>query len=1108
MRSGWISVAAAGVVVLIAILGLHRLRLSTDVLGLLPDVPEVQALRLWETSFSGAHELRITLSGNEAGVTAAAARRLAQWLENQPGLAAQARWQAPWRDDEKHGADLIAWRWVNGPPGAFEELAVRVAPERLATTIREARQALQFSLSPEVLARRAHDPLGLTDLPGAGGGLLEAYQQEGGLAAADGTFRVVLVRPASPFKGFDDAGRWIDAIRAGLDRLAAEAPEVASVRVRLTGGPAIAVETSRQMERDMRRSVAGTAVIVALVFGWAHRRLLPLVWLLGLVAVILVLTVGLAGWVVGALNVVSLGFAAILLGLAVDYGLVLHQEIEETPAAAREIRASQARPILFSALTTAAAFGVLNFAGVPGMAQLATLIAIGVLVAAAVMLVFYVQPFLRRGGRAGRHGAGAPAREPRPLAWVTPGVIVLIGVLVLWRRPSFDATPAPLRPVDSESYAALEEMQSRLGHRGGEILLVFRRPTDAEIATDLARARALLERWQEAGRLESFQLPDVLWPNAEHWRQNRALARDLSARRDEVLRALTHGGFTARGVALTRDVFSAWTGLSERRAPETPPGETGAWAWNQIAAHAGGGVVAVGGATASGGLWEKVRDLNRELNGVLAGSWDALGPAMRDLAIRRIGPLVLVMLVLMGIALGWAFRDARRVLLGLGALAFSGGLLWGVMAAAGWSWNLMNVLALPVLLGTGIDYSIHQLLSLARHRGDLASVRRTTGRALWLCGMTTIAGFGSLAWSGNAGLASLGKACAAGIASALVTAQFLLPGWWVLWGRPGLDEGRGGASEGARAAVGVRAARGAHGASGSSRLYQRRLWGAAVWVAGHVPRRVLHPLACQLGLIYAAVRPRARKVVESNLEPVVGPEARAKAPRLFAAFAGKLVDLWRFEAGQVDAGEIGDLRGGEHLERALESGRGVLLVTVHLGNWELGAPLLARFERRLLVVTQPEPGGLTELRVEARRALGVDTLVLREDPFAFVEVIRRLEAGGMVAMLVDRPQAESAMAVEFFGRRALVSRAPAELARATGCVVLPVYVVSIEAGYCAEVLPAVPYDRASLRRFEERVQFGQQILRVFEPVVRQHSTQWYQFAGFWRGEEGRGSSRV
>jgi predicted exporter len=80
------------------------------------------------------------------------------------------------------------------------------------------------------------------------------------------------------------------------------------------------------MKHDIILSVGGTAVIIAILFWLAHRRLKPMLWLLTLLALILGATLALGGLIFGAINVISMGFAAILLGLAVDYAVVHYQE--------------------------------------------------------------------------------------------------------------------------------------------------------------------------------------------------------------------------------------------------------------------------------------------------------------------------------------------------------------------------------------------------------------------------------------------------------------------------------------------------------------------------------------------------------------------------------------------------------------------------------------------------------------------------------------------------------------------------------------------------------------------------------------------------------------
>src|SRR5262249_17385160 len=139
----------------------------------------------------------------------------------------------------------------------------------------------------------------------------------------------------------------------------------------------------------------------------------------------------------------------------------------------------------------------------------------------------------------------------------------------------------------------------------------------------------------------------------------------------------------------------------------------------------------------------------------------------------------------------------------------------------------------------------------------------------------------------------------------------------------------------------------------------------------------------------------------------------------------------------------------------------------------------------------------TRMRQASRARWNVETLVIGNDPMAFVEVIRRLESGATVALLVDRPPAPTAITVELFGRPFPASIAAAELSRASGRVLLPVYLPRNGEKYDAHILPAIPYDRAKLRDREQRRQLTQSIIRIFEPVIQRHLNQWYHFVPIW-----------
>src|SRR6266571_8443249 len=246
-----------------------------------------------------------------------------------------------------------------------------------------------------------------------------------------------------------------------------------------------------------------------------------------------------------------------------------------------------------------------------------------------------------------------------------------------------------------------------------------------------------------------------------------------------------------------------------------------------------------------------------------------------------------------------------------------------------------------------------------------------------------------------------------------------------------------------------------HSITGPSSLYRAEFWRVGVFMARRLPHFVLGRLASNLAKLYWLSCPGRRRVVLENLLPAVKGDrlaARLATRELFQQFALKLADLWRYESGLSIYNLFRELTGWEHFQAAHGKKQGVLLLTIHLGNWEFGAPLLTQRGVKLQVITSAEPQArLTQIRQAARERCGIETLALNDNPFASIEGERRLEANHAVALLMDRPPASTATTVTLFGRPFPASIAAAELARASGCALLPVYLPRKTASYEAHV---------------------------------------------------------
>jgi predicted RND superfamily exporter protein len=1091
-------------------IGASRLRFNVEILDLLPpEEPAVQGLKLYQKHFTNARELVVTVRASDAEKAGQFAGALAEKLRAQTNLVAGVTWKPPWLEQPGQLAEILACLWLNQPPEVFAALTNRLAPENIGAVLAETREALATSLSPADIARRAFDPFNLLELPALTNvSGLSMDQGQKMFVSADGTFRLLFVQAQPELGGYRECSSWLQAIRTAVKNIQAGDTNFADVKIHFTGRPVFVSEIASQMQHDLTGSVTGTAIIIAILFWLTHRRWLPMLWLLALLLLILASTLALGGLILGAISIVSMGFAAILLGLAVDYAVVHYQEALAHPRlSVPEIRRAIAPSILWAAITTISAFLVLNFGGLPGLAQLGSLVAIGVALAALVMVMIYLPPLFP-----GRRKAASPAaanwrsyfippREMpaaagvpadgvycRKILWLTAALAVIAGTILIIHYPALDQTADALKPRHSQAQTALEEITAEMGIPQDALWLivsgknendVFQRLTFAEKTLNTARSRKIVGE---------FLLPSALWPRPEFQISNRVTAAWFAGQRSRLSEAALAAGFNTNALFLTEELTRAWSRAAGARSTVWPTNDVSRWLLKRFVARDDGQWFVMGLVypAASHTDAAALANLSSQLarNNILLSGWSLLGATTLKRVRERMWPVVTPMVFLVLTSLWLAFRRPAEIFLGLAVLLLSGLCLLAVMAVAGWSWNLLNLMSLPLLLGTGVDYGIFMQLALRRHGGGLVMVRHSIGRALLLCGGTAIAGFGSLAWSGNSGMASLGKICATGIAANMLISIFLLPAWWLKF----------------RAERGVRSAE-LETDNAPSVFYRVWLWKMGLACVRILPDFALKSICVIVAEVYFRLHPKRREVVVRNLLPVVGHNrqvAEQKAHELFHRFAVKLAELWRFESGiSMDRWLTAGTDWGI-LETACARKRGVLLLTPHLGNWELGGALLARRGIKIVVLTQAEPGaGLTELRRASRARWGIGTFVIGSNGFDFVEIIRRLQAGENIALLIDRPPEAKAVKVELFGQPFRASVAAAELARASGCALLGVVVAREGGGYAARILPEFTYDRAALGSRENRHKLTQQILSAFEPEIRRYPEQWFHFVPVW-----------
>ena len=267
-----------------------------------------------------------------------------------------------------------------------------------------------------------------------------------------------------------------------------------------------------------------------------------------------------------------------------------------------------------------------------------------------------------------------------------------------------------------------------------------------------------------------------------------------------------------------------------------------------------------------------------------------------------------------------------------------------------------------------------------------------------------------------------------------------------------------------------------------------------------VPRFLHAPCALVWGGFFYLVLSKKRRGLRRNLVAVTGSD---RVERLvFAAF-------YKFSRNWCDIMLMMGLRGSrllaligretteKPLDDALEAGRGAILISAHLGNWELGGLGLAEKGYRMNILTFREPDEEVNLmREQLRRERGINFIYVdREEasPFAIVEAVRVLNRNEVLAILGDREGSSHTMNLEFFGRPVPIPLGPAHLALASGAPVIPVF-VPFEGGRYASIMEQPIFFRGSYGERDRIIREGtEQILRVFERYIRTYPDQWYNF---------------
>ncbi|MGH8092863.1 MAG: MMPL family transporter [Chthoniobacterales bacterium] len=783
-----------------------RIRLDTEVLNLLPaSFESVQGLKTYNSEFAQTRELTFALVCPPGEVDR---------LEEFAPIFAERLRQQPWCTRVLSGSPMESPDGIpdlqriavplllNLEPKAFEETIGLLQPNRMEARLARLHQEIEAG-SPRPELELQLDPLGVVGpalKPFAGNAALEEDQP---LTSPDRTMLLVLAVTNQPGIGAFDCQALMDKVNAFRAK-AGEGWEGGPLQILVTGRSAYVAEISRGMRHDIVVTLLGSILLVGGVFFVGFHRWLPLVGM-GFSLLLCCLVAVAAGLLIfHELNMVTIGMCAILIGLGVDFAILIfgryqqaRNEGAEHAAAIEEAVAKLGRAIFFGALTTAVGFLALLLANSAGFTQLGVLIAIGILVAGLGMTSVFLL-FTRARSRPPRSDwvlavvrqyVRRMLRAPRVILWIAlPILLLLFAIALLPQLPLvFDASAHSMEPKSSEAAHALAAIMAKMPVRWEPVIGIVRAPNEEQLHDYWAKVDAHWRALEQAGRIKNFSTPAALALSPRIMEANRLCLRavDFVAARQALEQAITREGFKRESFAAGFKLLDQLQAVAGGEMPipnwrkELPRSSSWWFLADRYFAH--DPLLTVGFVTTNRPVErpEQKEMLERDLPvaGVpmtLSG-WSFTLTDLIPWSHRQLILISTLMAFFDASLLAILYRDWRLWLIQIATLALAIGAMIATMKLAHIPLNLLNVLAFRLVLAIGVDYGIYVLLVWQKAREvehDVAGVVKP----VVLAGLTAIAGFGSLGFANNPTLSGLGIACAIGLAwSLFATIFFTLP---------------------------------------------------------------------------------------------------------------------------------------------------------------------------------------------------------------------------------------------------------------------------------------------------------------------------------------------
>jgi len=519
-----------------------RLNLQSDVLNLLPsNAPATGAFVTFLKDFGSADSLFIVLerqSGGEVESFGPFAEVLARRLMG-TGEFSEIHGRLDPAAREKIAEEFIPKALLYLSAEDLKEIAAKLEDEAIRQRIRELKKNLHSPLGAFTTQLMAADPLDLMSVFKKYLPVMGSADSQGVLLSPDRKMMLLIAKPkgSAPDVAYDELllAKVEAAVKAASEEIPKGGAAFADLRIGLGGGYVTALEDSRIIKKELilnfTASLIGVLGLFILAFGWSISFFYALIPLL----VSPLFTLGLFSPFLGRLSESAGAFSAIILGLSIDFIILLYSRyLEErnagqgVPEALGTSLANTGLGVLTAAVTTAASYYALLLSDFRGIKEMGLLTGTGILISMLCSFLLFPALVAWRERRPGKEKRARPVyafglEVLGPLALRHPAWTLLLSVAVTlgtagWAlQVKVNNDPKKLRPASYPSLALEERVQEKMGE-GQDMIVVLARSRNPEEALELQgrlknRAEEAIASGLPISRHESLAsfIPPLSW---------------------------------------------------------------------------------------------------------------------------------------------------------------------------------------------------------------------------------------------------------------------------------------------------------------------------------------------------------------------------------------------------------------------------------------------------------------------------------------------------------------------------------------------------------------------------------------------------------------------